>query len=323
MTASTGSDARIGVDGGASRSRCVVLDPDGSVLARVQGPPAAVDPEAPSRAAEVVRSLVRRAAAEAGIELPAAALGAGLAGAGTPELREAVARALDDAEPGDNYREATAAGADRGSAEALARRLQVVTDVEAARYDVFGTDPGIVVLAGTGAVTLGLGPDGGRGRADGWGPEAGDEGSGLDVARRGLRAALRAHDGRGPSTRLTDVLTEAAGVEDPPALARWSVSASRRSMASLAPAVIRAAEEGDLPASRILADAAACLGTAVRSVVERLGPWPGPAPVAAGGGLLAGSDAYRDALARSLTGHPVRFLSEVPDAARGAVQLGG
>ncbi len=305
---------RIGVDGGATGSRCVVLDGDGSAVARVQGPPAAVDPEDPSRAAEVVRALVRRAAEEAGIELPAATLGAGLAGAGTPELRDAVARALEATAPVDG-------GPEAGT---LARRVRVVTDVEAARYDAFGAEPGVAVLAGTGAVTVGIGPSSGeRARADGWGPEAGDEGSGLDLVRRGLRAALRAHDGRGPATRLTGALCKAAGAEDPPALARWSVSADRRSVASLAPAVLRTAEQGDLVASGIVADAAAGLAAAVRAVTGRLGPWPGPAPVAAGGGLLAGSDAYREALGRSLAGHPVSLQPEVPDAARGAARLGG
>lgn len=302
---------RIGVDGGASGSRCVVLDGEGSALARLQGPPAAVDPETPERAAGVVRSLVQRAAKEAGIQLPVEALGAGLAGAGTRELRQAVVRALEAADPGGG----------RPEAGALAERIRVVTDAEAARYDVFGMDPGVVVLAGTGAVTLGIGPSGERARSDGWGPEAGDEGSGLDLARKGLRAALRAHDGRGPATRLTALLTKEASVGDASALARWSASADRRSLAALAPAVIRAAERGDPPARSVVADGAAGLGAAVRAVHGQLAPWPGAAPVATGGGLLYPGSSYRDALVRSLAGHSIEFVSDRLDAARGAARL--
>ncbi|MFD5651250.1 hypothetical protein [Streptomyces sp. NPDC127039] len=39
---------------------------------------------------------------------------------------------------------------------------------------------------------------------DGWGPLLGDDGGGARIGTAGLRAALRAHDGRGPDTVLLD-----------------------------------------------------------------------------------------------------------------------
>lgn len=297
----TGEGIRGGVDGGASGSRALLLDPGDAILARASGPPAAVDGAAPEEAARLVAELIRDAAGKAGIRPPLAGLCAGLAGAGTGELREAVAGRLRE--------------------EGVARAVRVVSDVEAARHDAFGAGPGIVVLAGTGAVSAGVGPDGSRARADGWGPAAGDEGSGLDLARRGLRAALRAHDGRGPPTRLAEALVRESGRRDLPALARWSASADRRSLAALAPAVFRAAGEGDRVAERILAEGAASLAVAVRAVRERLAPWPGRAPVAAGGGLIAPDGPYRRALARSLAGHPVELLADAPDPPRGAARM--
>ncbi len=70
-----------------------------------------------------------------------------------------------------------------------------------------GTRPGAVVAAGTGVVTLGVGPAG-IARVDGWGNIIGDAGSGYWIGRASLEAALRAHDGRGKHTSLISLLTE-------------------------------------------------------------------------------------------------------------------
>lgn len=70
-----------------------------------------------------------------------------------------------------------------------------------------GTQPGAVVAAGTGVVTLGVGPAG-LARVDGWGHIIGDAGSGYWIGRAALEAALRAHDGRGEQTSLSRILAE-------------------------------------------------------------------------------------------------------------------
>ncbi|RRD03510.1 hypothetical protein EII34_14000 [Arachnia propionica] len=67
-----------------------------------------------------------------------------------------------------------------------------------------GDVSGAVVAAGTGAVTLAAGPDGVR-RVDGWGHLLGDEGAGFWIGREALSAVLKAFDGRGPTTTLTEV----------------------------------------------------------------------------------------------------------------------
>jgi N-acetylglucosamine kinase-like BadF-type ATPase len=61
---------------------------------------------------------------------------------------------------------------------------------------------GAMVAAGTGVVTLGVGPTA-MARVDGWGNQLGDDGSGFWIGREGLRAVMRAYDGRGPATTLT------------------------------------------------------------------------------------------------------------------------
>src|SRR6185295_6497869 len=81
-----------------------------------------------------------------------------------------------------------------------AARAAVTSDAVLAHAGALGGEPGVVLIAGTGVVALAIGADGALRTADGWGPGLGDEGGGAWIGASGLRAALRAHDGRGPST---------------------------------------------------------------------------------------------------------------------------
>lgn len=66
-----------------------------------------------------------------------------------------------------------------------------------------GEHPGVVVAAGTGVVTLGVGRSE-VARVDGWGYLMGDAGSGFWIGRAALDAVMRAYDGRGPATALSE-----------------------------------------------------------------------------------------------------------------------
>jgi len=68
-----------------------------------------------------------------------------------------------------------------------------------------GGDYGAVAAVGTGVVTLGVGPNG-FARVDGWGNIIGDAGSGYWIGRWALEMVMRAHDGRGPRTELSEVV---------------------------------------------------------------------------------------------------------------------
>lgn len=70
-----------------------------------------------------------------------------------------------------------------------------------------GDERGVVVAAGTGVVTLAVGATE-VARVDGWGNLMGDAGSGYWIGRAALEAVMRAHDGRGPATALTDRAAE-------------------------------------------------------------------------------------------------------------------
>ena len=152
-----------------------------------------------------------------------------------------------------------------------ARRVAVTSDAVLAHAGALGGAPGVVLIAGTGVVAISIDAGGALKTADGWGPWLGDEGGGAWIGASGLRAALRAHDGRGPSTALLQDARARFG--DPlgwPALAR-----DARALASFAPDV--AAARGDAAAMAIMSVAAEMLATAARAA--------GDGPVAFVGGL--------------------------------------
>jgi N-acetylglucosamine kinase-like BadF-type ATPase len=92
-----------------------------------------------------------------------------------------------------------------------AAHLEVTNDAVIALAGASAGGPGIITISGTGSIALGRNAEGRGARAGGWGYVFGDEGSGFDVARQAVRAALRMEEGWGPATCLRGVLMEAAG----------------------------------------------------------------------------------------------------------------
>ena len=83
------------------------------------------------------------------------------------------------------------------------RAVHLAHDSITAYLGALGDDRGVVVASGTGVVTLAVGRTE-VARVDGWGYLIGDAGSGYWLGRAALDAVMRAHDGRGEPTALTD-----------------------------------------------------------------------------------------------------------------------
>lgn len=294
-----------GVDGGGTKSRAMVVDEGGRELAVVEGPAGLVDPRDPAGAAAVVAAQVRRAASNAGEPLPLEGLWAGLAGVGQEGARRAVEAALGGA--------------------GVARRVAIGTDVEAARADAFGNEPGVLLVAGTGSVALALDPSGARVTVGGWGALLDDAGSGYRIGLEGLRAVVASADGRSPETALTEMLAEATGVGSPADLPAWAGTAAKRDVAALALPVFRAHKAGDAAAGRVVHRAVSGLRALLEAALARTSGWQGPPPVALSGGLVNEGSELREAVAGAAAqlGYHVRSCPVVPErgAARKALRL--
>jgi N-acetylglucosamine kinase len=195
------------------------------------------------------------------------------------------------------------AGLDRAEDEQILRgilddllpgiRTRLVHDTEIALVGgTSGKREGVVVIAGTGSIAVGYDGTGRTVRAGGWGHILGDEGSGYQIAQRGVNAATRARDGRGPATSLLESLPKAAGVASLEDLASriylegWTAA----QVAALAPVVLDAAAAGDAVARGLVAAAGHELSRAAVAVVRGLGRDEGARfEVVLSGGVFGGS----------------------------------
>ncbi|KAE8765079.1 N-acetylglucosamine kinase [Georgenia thermotolerans] len=225
----------LAVDLGKTRCRVAVMSARG-VLEGVEdeGTAGAAVPDGAGEVSRRVLDLVRRLPAHG-----ASAVGVGAAGA----LTDAVAA--------------------REIATALVSGLRlpvaVTSDVVTAHVGALGGGAGVGLVAGTGAVALGVTAGGELRRVDGWGPHLGDLGGGSWIGREGMRAVLRAESGLGPATGLAADLAGLIGSEGD--VVRW-VSVDpipARRLAAFAPAVLGRAAAGDGVAVEIADQAAALL----------------------------------------------------------------
>jgi N-acetylmuramic acid 6-phosphate etherase len=182
---------------------------------------------------------------------------------------------------------------------------------------------GLALIAGTGSIAFGRNPDGQRARAGGWGYLLGDEGSAYALVMAGLRAVVRAADGRGPATRLTERFLAQLGLTQPQELvaAVYRGGRSRADLAALAPLVLEVAEKDEVAGSIVDREAQE-LARAGEAVMRQF-RWQGPIPTALAGGLLVRSEVYRQRVLNALTNLGVSAypIAAVEEPARGAVQL--
>ncbi len=287
----------VGIDGGATKTRAVVLV-DGAIRGAATVRSASAYHREPDEAAAVVAEAARAALAAAGLSAPADALGAGLAGA-------------DDAEVAQRLQSALAAAG-------LARVVAIDHDAAAALAGGLALQPGIVIVAGTGSIAFGVDATGRRVRAGGWGPLLDDEGSGYAVGRATLRAAMRAFDGRGPATALAEAVRARFRLASLASLKIPARALSVDEVAALAPLAVEAARGGDAVAVTILAAAGQALAAMVAAVARQLGWERTPFALVAVGGMFEAGDLLRAPLLRALesagcTPHlqPARFPPEV------------
>ncbi|MGZ4492211.1 MAG: N-acetylmuramic acid 6-phosphate etherase, partial [Nocardioidaceae bacterium] len=141
-------------------------------------------------------------------------------------------------------------------AERLGAGVGVTSDSVTAHAGALGGRPGTVLAVGTGSVAVGLAADGRLTQVDGWGPWLGDDGSGAWIGRTALTAVLRAYDGRGRPTALTEAAVRRYGDLTVLPHTLHADGGFARTAAGFVPDVLTAAADGDPVAASVLARAA-------------------------------------------------------------------
>ncbi|MBD6618493.1 ATPase [Komarekiella sp. 'clone 1'] len=150
--------------------------------------------------------------------------------------------------------------------------IVICNDALIALVGGIGHNVGIVVAVGTGSIVLGRNHQGNTKRVGGWGYILGDEGSAYKIAVAGMQAALKAYDGREIATSLVESFKQhlnLTNIEDLIEVIyrrRWGV----KQIAALAPIVDLAAAEGDKVANIIIDDAVKELVKATSTVIDTI-----------------------------------------------------
>ncbi|MBN1954770.1 MAG: ATPase [Anaerolineae bacterium] len=244
----------VGVDGGATGTTAVVSDAQGHIRGWGEAGPANYRIAGREGAAASLRAAVHAALKAAAVRLAAVdSLALGLAG-------------LDHPSDQAIYREIV---------ESLKWDLPfvAVNDAVVAWAGATYCQPGVIVIAGTGCNAFGVNEQGQEWKASGWDYLLADEGSGYWIGLQGMRAAMRAYDGRGEPTALLAAMSARYDLEDPREMVQvvYDAGFGKTEVAAFARTVAQCAAEGDAAARRIMLAAADEVALAVEAVVHRLG----------------------------------------------------
>ncbi|MGB0416951.1 MAG: N-acetylglucosamine kinase [Coraliomargarita sp.] len=235
----------LGVDGGGTQTRALLVDLDATIIAEAKAGPSNIN--------QVNTTILRR------------------------RLRELCAEVLDSHEP--VYACFGLAGSSAVTNQAKLRAMldgipnlhtdstALCTDADIALHGAFGGAPGLALIAGTGSICIGTTHSTETIRIGGWAPPSGDPGSGHSIGNVAIATALKQADGRSPKTGLLEVVFNHLQIQNlGQATERvHTTGLTREKIAALCPKVCRSAEDGDIAAKEIVREAVSELSEMVQA----------------------------------------------------------
>ncbi|WP_322170910.1 BadF/BadG/BcrA/BcrD ATPase family protein [Acutalibacter caecimuris] len=296
----------IGIDGGATKTRCAAFDHEMRLLAEMFGKSSNLTSLSQEEVQRNLKDLLDLFFLKSGLPPQGCVcICLGSAGAGRASAREVLEGILQ---------------------RILPHSFVLVTDdAISALTGGTGGGPGILLISGTGSICLGRDSRGQVCRAGGWGHVMGDEGSGYDIACRMLRAIVCAHDGREAPTLLTEMVFDHWGVRDVDQLTDlvYRSGKGKSEIASIAFLCDLGYDREDKAARRIVEECAQELAAMAQAVARRLA-LPGEGmPCLGAGSVLEKSACLQERLQARLDagGMGLRLADCRHDAAWGCARL--
>jgi N-acetylglucosamine kinase-like BadF-type ATPase len=268
----------LGLDGGGTKTECVVLNEAGAIVARATGPasnPTRIGfPAAFAAILETCDSAINSTR----IAFDVLALCAGLAGTGRRENRDQMQQFLVQRFP--------------------RTVVDVRTDFELA-LAAMPPGPAIVLVVGTGSAVVGRDIAGSIKREGGLGPATSDEGSAFDIGRSAI-AAVRAADLNGESDELTRRMFQDLALSNWAEVDAKSAANADAVFPRIFPIVAAAADSGNSIAQSVLNAAAEKLATISMCLAESLNLPQHPFHLGKTGGTIGRSRFFDRAIDREL-----------------------
>ncbi len=262
----------LGIDGGASKTFVLVADEQGRLLGFGRGGPGNHQGPGLEAALGAIEGATQEALAGAGIASEqVAVVSCGLAGADLPEDFAMLQPALEGL--------------------ALGRRVELRNDTQVALRAGTHRPWGVVLICGTGFNAAGRTPDGRELSYPALGWISGDWGGGGMLATEIVRLVMRADDGRGAPTVLTDLVLAALNRPSAYELMRalYHKQIERHDLFRIVPLLFDAALQGDEPAQDLIARLGEELGVSGAAIIKRLDMQALPVEVVLGGSVFKGA----------------------------------
>ncbi len=262
----------LGIDGGGSKTICVLMDDKGTVLGRGESGASNYQTVGISAALRSIESAIYTAVNQAlnfADTINIKAICFGLAGVSRPRDFEVVNNILQELQNSENLPITWALTTNEQE-----ENIVICNDALIALVGGIGNDVGVVVAAGTGSIVFGRNHQGDTKRVGGWGYILGDEGSAYKIAIAGLQAAMKSYDGREISTSLVDDFQQHLNLKNMEGLIEviYSSGWGVKEIAALAPVVDNSAASGDTVANSIIDDAVQDLFLATSTVIDTIFP---------------------------------------------------
>src|SRR6185312_670732 len=291
----------VGIDGGGSKTECVVAD-ESSILGRFTAGTCKISRVGREAATASLRAAVQGAfyaAKSAPDSVQHTCLG--IAGSSQPGVTEWAKQTLSAVMPGG---------------------VTVVGDHIIAHEAAFHGKPGVLIIAGTGSIVFGRNEKGKTLRAGGWGPVVSDEGSGDWIGRASVNAALLGNADGEKGALFADILKawDAHTADD---IIRIANSYPPPNFAALFPYVLDACNAGDQLAIEVIRRGGSQLGSIVLLVMRQLWGDNDPVTIATAGGAITNSERLRSMVENRILAEwsSAIFRHDPIDPAQGALYI--
>ncbi|WP_138501803.1 N-acetylglucosamine kinase [Nostoc sp. PA-18-2419] len=255
----------LGIDGGGSKTVCVLMDDSHQVLGRGEAGASNYQTIGIEATLKSIQSAILNAVNQVTLipnTITIKAICLGLAGVGRLcdiEVVKNLVQELQNSKLPINWALQPA-------------NIVICNDALIALIGGIGHDVGIVVAVGTGSIVFGRNHQGSTKRVGGWGYILGDEGSAYKIAVAGMNAVLKSYDGREMPTSLVEAFKQHLGLKNIEDLIeviyrrKWEV----KQIAALAPIIDLAAASGDEVANNIIDDAVKEFVKATSTVINTI-----------------------------------------------------
>lgn len=248
----------LGIDGGGTKTKAVIASLEGKVLAESTAGASSFTSVGKTKASENLNQAVFSAAEKLGMgEISFNSAGFGFAGLNVEEDFKVYKSIVFNEKLKVNLNQ---------------EKVYICNDTRIGLEAGSSAKNKIIIIAGTGSNCFGINEAGQQAGCTGWDYILADEGSGYEVSVKALRAVMRAYDGRGEKTMLSQSVLDDLGIDNEEGIVEWTYGEvfSKERLGRFARIVCDCAGGGDIISQEILEDEAAESILSASTVVNKL-----------------------------------------------------